>query len=83
LIELYNYPLSEIEKVYNRLFDKNLFKTIDIIGVDITYNIIKNLKEQDDNIYLPKILKESVENNILGKKNGTSIKKYFEEIYRS
>ncbi len=45
LIEVYHYPLGEIEKVYSHLFDKNLFRMIDIVGVDVTYTIIKNLKE--------------------------------------
>lgn len=79
LIEIYNYPLAEIEKLYNLLFNKNIFKTIDIVGVDVTYAIIKNLKEKDDSIYLPKILEKAIEKGVLGKKNLTSIKKYYDE----
>lgn len=81
LMEVYNYPLREIEKVYSNLFNKNLFKMIDIVGVDVTYTIIKNLKEHDSSVYLPKVLEEAMRIGILGKKNGTSIKKYIEKLY--
>jgi 3-hydroxyacyl-CoA dehydrogenase len=54
---------------------------IDLIGVDITHNIIKNLKEQDASVYLPNVLEEAMRLNILGKKNGSSIQKYVEKLY--
>jgi 3-hydroxybutyryl-CoA dehydrogenase len=76
LIELYNYEVGEVKKVYSTLYARNFFNTIDIIGTDVTYKIISNLKEKDPDIYLPKILKKAMEAKILGKKNKTSIEKF-------
>lgn len=76
LIELYNYEVDEVKKVYSTLYDRNFFNTLDIIGADVTYKIISNLKEKDPDIYLPKILKKAIEADILGKKNKTSIEKF-------
>ena len=73
LIEIHHYKLEEISKIYNALFNKNLLQTIDIIGVDVTYKILNNLKEVDSGIYLPKILKNAIDHGVYGKKNNTSI----------
>lgn len=79
LIEIHNYTPQDISKVYSKLFDKNLFRTIDLIGIDVTYKILKNLKEKDTGLYLPKTLEQAIELGILGKKNGTSIMNLLEK----
>lgn len=79
LIEIYGYQSENINKIYSTLFGKNLFKMIDLIGVDVTYKILCNLKEKSSEIYIPKILEEAINSGILGKKNGTSITKFMEE----
>jgi 3-hydroxyacyl-CoA dehydrogenase len=75
LVERFNYRYCEIEKVYEKLSPgQDLAATIDIVGVDTTLHIIRNLRQQDDSIHLPRTLLDAYERNILGKKNGTSIR---------
>lgn len=79
LIEIQGYQPKDISKIYSTLFGKNLFKMIDLIGVDVTYKILRNLKENDSGIYMPQILEEAINLRILGKKNGTSIMNLLEK----
>jgi 3-hydroxyacyl-CoA dehydrogenase len=75
LLERFKYSFAEIEKVYAKLFPgQDLVAIIDIVGVDTTLHIINNLRQQDDSIYLPQTLLAAHEQNILGKKNGTSFR---------
>jgi 3-hydroxyacyl-CoA dehydrogenase len=75
LLERFNYKYAEIEKVYEKLFPgQDLITIIDIVGVDTTLHIIHNLRQHDDSIYLPKTLLDAHEQNILGKKNGTTFR---------
>lgn len=75
LVEKYNYTVESINLFYNKLYDgRDIFAIVDIIGIDVVYCIIVNMKEQDDSLYLPKCLTTAIQNNILGKKNKTSIK---------
>lgn len=75
LIEKYNYGFKEINRIYSKLYDgRDIFTIIDLIGVDVVSSILINLNEHDDSIYLPKSLKKALDENILGKKNKTSIK---------
>lgn len=60
--------------MYNHLYNKrNIFSVIDSVGIDVSLNILKNLKTENEFIYIPKILEDAVSKNILGKKNKTSI----------
>lgn len=80
LIDKHNYNSGEILSVYEILYGKrDVFAIIDIIGVDTTYQILNNLKEIDDGIYVPEFLNNAIKANILGKKNKTSIKDYIDE----
>lgn len=80
LLEKYNYTLNAIDAIYSKLYGgRKLFAIVDLIGVDVSYNILQNLKEQDETIYLPLSLKKALDKNILGKKNGTSIKTILNE----
>lgn len=75
LVEKFGYQASQLESVYNKLYDgRSLFSIIDLIGIDVVNQILVNLKEEDESIYLPVCLSEALSKNILGKKNRTSIK---------
>jgi 3-hydroxyacyl-CoA dehydrogenase len=73
LIEVYKYKLEEIQEIYIKVFKKDILKIIDLVGLDTTYSILKNLKAEDESIYLPRLLDIAIEKNILGKKNNTTI----------
>ncbi len=79
LIEIHGYKPQDLAKIYNTLFNKNLFRMIDLIGVDVTYKILCNLNQKDSGIYIPQLLKLAIDNGILGKKNGTSIMNLLEK----
>jgi len=74
LIEKHGYKYQYVDKMHAYLYNgKNIFHIIDLVGVDVSYNIIKNLNEEDGSIYLPNTLKKALAQNVLGKKNNTSI----------
>lgn len=74
LIEVYKYSYEQINIIYTKLYDqRNIFQIIDIVGIDLTQKIIKNLAEKDNTIYEPKLFQIALNQNILGKKNKTSI----------
>lgn len=75
LIELYGYSIDSINKVYKKLYGgRDIFNIVDLVGTDVSLQILKNIKEIDSTVYVPKLLQEAVERNILGRKNKTSIK---------
>jgi 3-hydroxyacyl-CoA dehydrogenase len=81
MMEQCRYSVSAIESVYKALHkDRHIFDIIDLVGVDTTYAILESLKVQDSAVYLPVSLKSAIENNVLGKKNKTSILKFLEEM---
>lgn len=75
LIEAFGYSVNAVEGIYKNLYNgRDIFKIIDIIGVDVVYKVLNNLKEKYETIYLARCLEEAIEKNILGKKNKTSIR---------
>lgn len=75
LIEQYGYTVDSINKVYNKLYgNRDIFNIVDLVGVDVSLQILKNIKEVDSTVYVPRLLQEAVENNVLGRKNKTTIK---------
>jgi len=79
LIEKNGYGYKEVQSFYEKLYiNRDIFKIIDIVGIDITFTIIKNLNEIDSSVYLPKYLEKAIKNGILGKKNQTSITEVFD-----
>lgn len=75
IIEQLHYTQEECQMIYNLLYEKrNIFNIIDTIGIDICEEIFKNIKENDPNFYHPKSFAKALKENILGKKNKTSIK---------
>ena len=74
LLEVEKFDKNEIIKFYESNMSKsNPIKLVNIIGVDTSLYILENLHKHDKSFYIPKILKLSVEKNILGNKN----KKFF------
>lgn len=74
LVEKFNYDVKSINSIYKKLYDgRNIFSVIDLIGIDVVYKILINLREKDSQIYLPKCLEKALNKDILGKKNKTSI----------
>jgi len=81
LVEKFNYGVNQINKVYSRLYDgRDIFFIIDLIGIDVVFQILTNLKEDDETIYLPMLLRSAMDKNILGKKNKTTIKSLIDGI---
>ena len=75
LIEAHGYSLDQVAHEYALL--KKPFQVVDIVdlvGVDVTLDIIRNLDAPADTVYLPATLVKARERGILGKKNGTSIR---------
>lgn len=74
LIDKHGYSADSVQSIYNTLYDgRNIFLILDLIGLDVAYNIFKNLKEKDDSFYLPECIGVAIESGVLGKKNKTSI----------
>lgn len=75
LIEKYGYSIEAVSRVYNKIYQgRDVFSIIDLIGIDVVNKIILNLKEEDSSLYVPYSLDLALKNNVLGKKNGTSIR---------
>lgn len=75
LMEKFDYNLESVNSIYCKLYDgRNIFTIIDLIGIDIVYKILINLKEEDDTIYMPQCLAKAIKQGILGRKNRTSIR---------
>ena len=49
-------------------------KVVNMIGLDTCLSILENLNKKDKDFYVPKLLKDSVKNNILGLKNKKLLK---------
>lgn len=77
LIERYKYSFQDVQRVVFKLYnERDILKIIDIVGIDVTLKIMNNIKEDEHDFYVPKLLKNAADNNVLGYKNNTSIKDY-------
>lgn len=75
LIEKFHYPVDSINLFYRKFHDgRDILMIIDLIGIDVVRDILTNLKEVDNTLYIPECLSLAISRNILGKKNKTSIK---------
>ncbi len=59
--------LKKITKTLNKNVDP--IKIVNMIGLDTCLSILKNLNKENKDFYVPKILEESIKNDILGYKN--------------
>ncbi len=70
LYEVEKKSINELKKIYKVLLkNSDPIKIINVIGIDTSLAILENLNKEDKSIYVPNILKASVENGILGFKN--------------
>ena len=70
LIEKDNFDRQNILDIYKSKLNRNdPVRLINVIGVDTSLAILKNLNNYDKNFYVPKVLEEAVSKNILGFKN--------------
>lgn len=75
LIDKFGYDTNMIDKVLSHMGRSiSIFDIIDLVGVDVTRSIILNLKETDPSISYSSILDKALAENVLGKKNRTSIR---------
>lgn len=75
LVEKFHYSVDSINTFYHNFYDgRDIFKIIDLIGIDVVLAILTNLKDVDNTLYVPKCLMLAISQDILGKKNKTSIK---------
>lgn len=74
-----NINIIDLNKTYSRIKNVDIINLVDKIGIDVCLAILKNLNKFNNNYYVPKIFKFAIENNILGRKNKTSIKKLINE----
>ena len=84
LLEKEKKKIEEINKIFaERKLSDNLkkefrktdpLKLINRIGVDTCLNILINLNKYDNQYYVPKMLKDSVDLKVLGNKNKTQFK---------
>ena len=78
LIECEKIDKNKLNDAYKNLNkNKDILLTLDLIGIDLALKIFKNLFKKYKNFYIPKILNMALTKNILGRKNGTSIKSIF------
>tara|TARA_B100001245_G_C22784499_1_gene378677 strand:+ start:91 stop:888 length:798 start_codon:yes stop_codon:yes gene_type:complete len=79
IIEKENIKKKEILKIFKKINNNlDILNTLDIIGIDTSLQILKNLNTEYGNYYIPEILGICISKKILGKKNKTSIKSIFE-----
>ena len=79
IIEKENIKKKEILKIFKKINNNlDILNTLDIIGIDTSLQILKNLNDEYGNYYIPEILNICLSNKILGKKNKTSIKSIFD-----
>lgn len=77
LIDLYGYSPSDIEKVSSYMGKSySIFEIIDLVGVDVTKNIIESLMKESPSVYLSPSLNNAIAGGILGKKNKTSFREF-------
>jgi 3-hydroxybutyryl-CoA dehydrogenase len=75
MIEKEKIDKKNLINIYNdHLKFFNPIKLINLIGVDTSLKILRNLNAYDKNYYIPNLLIESEKKNILGNKNNTEFK---------
>ena len=75
LYEVEKISINDLKKI-NKTLVKNIdpIKTVNMIGVDTCLSILENLNKENQNIYVPNILRISVKNGTLGYKNKKLLK---------
>ena len=75
LIDYYGYQPETIDAVLAHLGrSTSLFNMIDLVGIDTVRSILLNLQQVDPSLYLSPLLDIALKQNILGRKNRTTIR---------
>jgi 3-hydroxybutyryl-CoA dehydrogenase len=70
LVEVEKFDINTVLQIFKSDIKKiNPIKLVNIIGVDTTLYILKNLHEYNKSYYVPEMLQKSVSQNVLGNKN--------------
>lgn len=70
LIEVEKFDINTVLQIFKSDIKKfNPIKLVNLVGVDTTLDILKNLHEYNKSYYVPEMLKKSVTQDILGNKN--------------
>ncbi|MEI7998050.1 MAG: 3-hydroxyacyl-CoA dehydrogenase NAD-binding domain-containing protein [Candidatus Omnitrophota bacterium] len=81
LVDRYGYDTRRIDQVLSHMGRSvSIFDIIDLVGVDVTRRIILNLKENDSAIFYSPIFDKALSDNVLGKKNKTSIRSVVDDV---
>lgn len=80
LVERFGYSTESVDTVTSLLGQSaSLFDIVDLVGVDVTKQILENLREEDPTTYVPYSLAEALKRGILGRKNRTTIRTVIDE----
>lgn len=75
LLDRHGYDSNVIDQVWKKLgHEASIFDVIDLIGVDVSRDILSQLSEVDAGFYVSPLLGKAISLNILGRKNRTSIR---------
>ena len=75
LYEVEKVSIENLKKIHKILIkNSDPIKVVNMIGLDTCLSILENLNKKDKDFYVPKLLKDSVKNNILGFKNKKLLK---------
>ena len=67
--------IKNLKQIYKNLSNNSdPIKLVNMIGLDTTLSILKNLNKVDKSYYIPSIIEQSVKNNIYGFKNKKLLK---------
>ena len=70
LYEVEKISIKNLKQIYKNLSNNSdPIKMVNMIGLDTTLSILKNLNKVDKSYYIPSIIEQSVKNNIYGFKN--------------
>ena len=75
LYEVEKISIKNLKQIYKNLYNNSdPIKLVNMIGLDTTLSILKNLNKVDKSFYISSIIEESVKNNIYGFKNKKLLK---------
>ena len=75
LYEVEKISIKNLKQIYKNLSNNSdPIKMVNMIGLDTTLSILKNLNKVDKSYYIPLIIEQSVKNNIYGFKNKKLLK---------
>ena len=77
LLEIWGYDEQTLKVVCASIGHRNAFEVVDFIGVDVCLRILENLHERDAVLFVPDLLRRAVAADVRGKKNGTSLLKFY------